>query len=86
MSSLSVYPLSTDSPDVQPPDLAWVLIPYNLLPQKVPMLHFGVLELIIILSIVVLLFGVDYISSLMNEAVKEIHSVRDDSSEKEEDK
>lgn len=69
-----LHPLSTDSPDVQPPDLAWMLIPYNLLSQKVPMLHFVVLELLIILTIVVLLFDVDYISSLIKEAGKGIHS------------
>jgi len=68
-----LYPLSIDSPDVQPPDLAWVLIPYNRLLQKVLMLHFGILELFIILAIVVLLFGVDYISTLMKEAGKGIH-------------
>ena len=69
-----LHPLSTDSPDVQPPDLAWMLIPYNLLSQKVPMLHFVGLELLIILTIVVLLFDVDYISSLIKEAGKGIHS------------
>jgi TatA/E family protein of Tat protein translocase len=37
------------------------------------MLHFGILELFIILAIVVLLFGVDYISTLMKEAGKGIH-------------
>jgi len=51
-----------------------MLIPYNLLSQKVPMLHFVGLELLIILTIVVLLFDVDYISSLIKEAGKGIHS------------